>query len=853
MIDLLLYPHCDLHLSLSGTPPLKPVLLTRDAPAAGAVQFVLTPIPLTDWDIDFFAPHNTKGFRFTGIPVFDRSTGVITATTPGVFLFQAHTKTNHIVGRLQVHRSIVGWWFGNDSITTPLDRTLAHTQPSIYAKFSDDADVGTDLIGDITGHGYVQLAPAAADSARIAVSPQGRVQGLVVSPTAPADTPWTLTGTLPGLGPPQDLKVRVIDYTAKYPVVQQQGGGLAGLDDKHNVLFLGEGFRAQDEAVFDEIVTRAVHEMFEKPAHEPYGILRGSFNVFKAFAPSQQRALTCGFKIEDGYEEEVNGEVLGAGFPVPFNGDLGAGGYTVEELVQRVGLPMRGEHRANLPDTWAGQDLKDFKKSMVGPALVERWKKQQSVGIPHARDTFFGLHLGARLADRSSGSGPPAEKPSATDPVNDEKVRTFVARLYEFYQNEPTRNVTLDPRRHPPELYLSASYVNPANTLLRFVKWLRLGGSTIEVGEQWQPVDGVFRPSRGLIALIAYDDLAGGTNLNVRTVTAQSVGVQTSLGYVYASAADRRHLRRATPDRIEVDHDDVVQTVAHEFGHSFNLGDEYEYFGGDGGGAAQTTEMSEDNLAARGFLHVAGEPDDHINPDAVKWFKLPRIRTASALLQDSVNVTSPVRGVKLVVGPRNLAEWELARKEFSEVRLRAFGLLPPYGQQLPLPSKPQDYLEGLIVGAVLPGEGAIIVSRAGSQPFPTFVKGSLAFVPLKDKQHRVLQVVEPKVLTFLQTSHLPMNQDRDTTKKNDKDDNPVAIPDFSPPCHAARLIGVYEGGNHYAEAYYRPTGRCKMRKSSVDFCHVCAWLIVNRVDPGSHALLDKDRYPESKKEAKKHE
>ena len=37
--------------------------------------------------------------------------------------------------------------------------TVAHSQPSIYALFSDDP-TGTDLVGDITGHGFVTLTSA---------------------------------------------------------------------------------------------------------------------------------------------------------------------------------------------------------------------------------------------------------------------------------------------------------------------------------------------------------------------------------------------------------------------------------------------------------------------------------------------------------------------------------------------------------------------------------------------------------------------------------------------------------------------------------------------------------------------
>jgi hypothetical protein len=66
------------------------------------------------------------------------------------------------------------------------------------------------------------------------------------------------------------------------------------------------------------------------------------------------------------------------------------------------------------------------------------------------------------------------------------------------------------------------------------------------------------------------------------------------------------------------------------------------------------------------------------------------------------------------------------------------------------------------------------------------------------------------------------------------------------------MIGVYEGAGHFAGRYYRPAGLCKMRKQSDvgkgdgEFCHVCKWLIVNRVNPSLHAILDDKYFPNAK-------
>jgi hypothetical protein len=52
---------------------------------------------------------------------------------------------------------------------------------------------------------------------------------------------------------------------------------------------------------------------------------------------------------------------------------------------------------------------------------------------------------------------------------------------------------------------------------------------------------------------------------------------------------------------------------------------------------------------------------------------------------------------------------------------------------------------------------------------------------------------------------------------------------------------------------YRPAGLCKMKMlgnpttGDIEFCHVCKYLIVNRVNPALHPLLDAKHYPTPKK------
>jgi hypothetical protein len=62
------------------------------------------------------------------------------------------------------------------------------------------------------------------------------------------------------------------------------------------------------------------------------------------------------------------------------------------------------------------------------------------------------------------------------------------------------------------------------------------------------------------------------------------------------------------------------------------------------------------------------------------------------------------------------------------------------------------------------------------------------------------------------------------------------------PANRANIVGLYEGGNQFDCGIFHPAGLCIMRVQLSDknarFCHVCRYLIVDRVDPIFHKELD---------------
>ncbi len=865
--DLPVFPHLDLHLVLTGNLPLKIQVFSRTFSEAAPKPFVLT--DRTNGSVfHFFAPYHPTGSRLTNLPSVSNS-GIVTATEPGVYLFQITVNGGFgvVVGRLQVHEKIEDWWFGNKSITTTKDSNFAHAQPSLYARFSEHPAAGTDAVGDITGHDYIDLT---SPSPNVVIAPRGRLRG-----TAETTAPVTVSGTLKGTAISNTLPVRVVDHAKPRTTLKRvRATDVVNHEDQVNMVFVAEGFEAKDAQLFDRIVQRTVRDMFEKPRHQPYGLLSKSFNVFSVFEPSEQQLVTCGPRVVD-RAGQAGRDFIGRRIPESDQSGFPENSYSVQQLVERVGLPQRGESRSpqQLRDLWKGQGLTDFVEGKATDLVIATWKEHQAEGFIEASDTFYGLYLGRRRADRSrfNGQGEPAVQPPASDTPNAPNLKEFIDRVYEFYRVDGHQTLELDPRRHAPEVYANSNATNPGDFVLGYLEGLRLSEPpNPPIGKNWVPDDTKFRKSRGMVAIIAYDPLLGGTAFNRGTLTASTVGRQGKVEFSAVPGA--RPVRTRTPPPVlptnplgitEIDH--LVNKVAHEFAHSFNLGDEYEDFGGDQQGDNDPTrDLPFDNLAKLTFLHQGAPPQDRkLNPDKIKWFAVPRMRVSGKLLVPSVPLVSDI--FEVTVGTADIAKWVQAWQDNAKVTVHDFSTGAD-NRQLPLKATPSDVLANLTI-ATRPDEkqGTLFLQTPGPvAQLPVFKKGSAVFVQRTDLSGLPVFVVDKKVRDFVadpapanQRSHGPLNRNRDTTKpfgkREEETDLPIGIPGFVPPKFAYQMVGIFEGGNHFAGGFYRASGECKMRgqdKGTTNdadlrgmFCFLCKWLIVNLIDPAQHAPLDAHQYP----------
>jgi hypothetical protein len=467
------------------------------------------------------------------------------------------------------------------------------------------------------------------------------------------------------------------------------------------------------------------------------------------------------------------------------------------------------------------------------------------------RDTVFGFCLGVRYADPRPRFG--AITVPANDTAADPNLGAFITRMMQWYLIDPPRVVTPDPRRHSPYLH-RYNGENAGNIIMSFINGLHYMYVPNEaIGPEWVPAvnNPVFKNSRGMVVVICYEGINGGANSNALTITSNTINKFGGVKFVYNSTATEKIMKRDPPNEIAHDFDEIIDTVVHELGHSFNLGDEYEYGVMPSNSDALAFDGN-DNLASLSnlSLNVNYLTNRLIDPEKVKWFDLLRIQLSNVIMEDSV---ADAGRLKVKVDPKYIGRWKTASEQNLQVYVRKI-VISPGGVQLPLSYTDANYAVRLDIEQIDEANGFIFLGGPElPTPLPVYPKGTMIFIPKRDSADELIYVVEQKVKNYLKNDstnkNLPLNQNTDNVNANRDNDNPKSIPDFKAPCKSYKLVGVYEGANYRSQMMYRPTGSCKMRSDvgGGEFCHVCKYLIVNRVDPSLHDILDYNYYPTAKK------
>ncbi|GJL65130.1 MAG: hypothetical protein NPIRA05_01010 [Nitrospirales bacterium] len=873
---------------------------------------------------------------------------------------------HYLVARIQVHQAMNGWWFGNNSLSVYQDPDFAHSQISLYALFDRDAAHG-GVVGDITGHGYVQLSSDNRAVVELDTNfPNGnqyrdRVRGVSAGET-------TIEGDL--LQEVDLLTVRCINLRSDptdppNPVLDRVTGNFNGTvprRTRHNILFLGEGFRASDFDRFQETVKKLSHDLFDCKRHSPFNLLKDGFNIWSHFAQSVENGITIAPEMS-----------LATGRAIPWKETpkkgSPQGSYSLRELIILIGLPIPLIDSALSNDAlrtrWNAANsvprLMGFQRNRAVNNVVDEWKKLTPAGIPQTRDTFYGMQQGSRWGDRESEKhihDDMVVPPVLGDPNN--RQVDFAKRMHTWFEarvRDP-RSLVHDPRRSAPE-FTRFRHELIIRHIARFADPRVVATDPDHlVGVVWdRNIDpDPSAPERqvnsaGLVCILTNHEGARGR-------AERRVEVRIALGtdHKYSFEVDR-----SDPDfrplnmtqKIKPKLSSVLNILAHEFGHSFNLGDEYDR---RRRGASHSVEQS-DNLTYVRSIEIPPKPGNirnldfptPVDPNNVKWATLHRIKQAD-MLETPSEVTGSQITVTLTEGQTR--RWRKARDQGTpvflrrdKIRLRDYNLLRTLGDHFfdcndftlnrwrvdgPNPGPhnfttfPQlvdfmnandpnghwtfdnfesinggdptrDYGSMFIITNCRPDENVeheVRFSRkrkqlpitdedllqltinsipdtqtivlTGAPPHTrSFPAGSVLYIP-KQEFGQPANLVKTGVMTFMRAFSwdpslppgraLSENHNKDAQNLSDppdggKPDDPEEVPGVKAPCCARyTLLGLYEGGSDATVRVYRPAGGCKMRASQGEdeegqFCFVCKYLIVNRVDPSKHAELDDCEYP----------
>ena len=199
--------------------------------------------------------------------------------------------------RVQIHGSVSQVWLTPDKLTVRPSTTPP--EPTNY-RFAVRAQFDDGVVGDLTvGHG-VTWAPSSnvAHHGGLAIDAGDQPgHNVFITATLPAE----LGGASTPLGPTLHIGRRWENEPSRPRASLVAGGALPGNsppDDVANILLLGDGFGAGDEASFNAIVDTFVHHLKTNQLTRPFNLLSRSINFWKTFVAADQAGIS--FRERDG-------------------------------------------------------------------------------------------------------------------------------------------------------------------------------------------------------------------------------------------------------------------------------------------------------------------------------------------------------------------------------------------------------------------------------------------------------------------------------------------------------------------------------------------------------------------------
>jgi hypothetical protein len=856
----------DIHV-LRGGPASKSLAGALNLPA-GSLPFSLK-----------FSPQIGGIPSLFGLSV-NQSTGEVTASPPpsntsqaviNNFLMTVSIEDNNAKKyeteiRVHIHDSVTDIWLTPSTLT--IHKGADECRFTVLASFND----GT--VGDITDWpqlSYRSVVPLTSlASTDVLVSPKGVLQAvtpgkganiIVTLQLPPGSVPTTFSAAAMAHAKPSwdtvsaNAKVNFVVAGLRLKKEKkdkpQKGGTVEpNKDDPNsakrdsvasvvakalNVLFVSEGFSRESD--FNNLVNKIVEDLRTQDYLQPFKLVQDSINYWSVFLPSQGDGITLLGEYVVSANTRPTPSWRGNFLRQPKKPAGSATTWTLEELIHEVGLPVSSDPTTlnSIKDLWTLRyGNKDYQT--LAARHFTAWRRMAGQptswrSVLNERDTAFGM----RNSDRTRASPSFGEVMLGSDPrrTGDANIFKFIAGLN--YGTDPDDDSTHN---------LGATWKEGAKDA-GFVCFLCL--TQKHSGIRW---GSYFLSSTGRSSTI---DLK---------LTNTARGTST--------------MDIATPPVSMWDQTLLPTVVAHEFAHALGLADEY----GDGGGRRLEIDHQEPNLLDKRIITTtAPGPPPRISSTVynktqeIKWL-WPRLTKAGVL-----NGTPQKSGTGLRVPLQNdhgkpFAFGDIVRFRATPVKVRPS--LDPLTMFAPGLSFIVTSHDNNSVNVALGHPGGVIVDvnlpiPASSDPrgwgdiFLSLFKPGLKCALICPRRAPgpgggvELKLVSEIIRSHIAISNAPLNAPPGNETAGRETAACVAAggvgsgrmtptnlpPGFVPPFAVAGapsdIIGIYEGGGGHDCGVFRPAGRCKMREAfaqGVPFCHVCRYILVDRVDPTKHGELD---------------
>lgn len=269
-----LYPTCDIHLLLDE-PDVSMQAIIRDF--NNYELRITSSVELTDFDSSIVSTGFSRGIITFSPVAFGETIGRV-----------RHGEWEVLI-RVRVHRSVKNIWLAHDAIS--IHQGEDNYIVSVYAQFDDNT------VGDVTYHPFYQLSiPNSAQRKHLELISehsdllnnglQGRLKGTKVSPD-----PILLRLAYKNIVDEINVYVEPPLTPDSRKILECVYGSSTvdpGDKNRRHILFLAEGFRADEKEDFYELIIRSWDKIVSQNIFLPFPLLKEAFSIWIGFDPTPE-------------------------------------------------------------------------------------------------------------------------------------------------------------------------------------------------------------------------------------------------------------------------------------------------------------------------------------------------------------------------------------------------------------------------------------------------------------------------------------------------------------------------------------------------------------------------------------